>query len=381
MIRALFDGIGRVLSAPALVGGVYLVTLLLAAPLTLALHDAIAAHLGASAAADQAVAGVHWEWWEEFQAQARGFERTFTPSIIGFGAVLSNLSAFVDGAAPAGGLAVAVAFYLAAWTFLAGGILDRLARRRRLGGAAFFAACGTYFFRFLRLAVVAGLAYWLLFDLFHEWLLEDLYEYATRNVTVERTAFLVRVAGYALFGALVLPVNLLLDYAKIRAVVEDRRSMLGALLAAGRFVRRRPLSTGGLYVLNAGPVRAPAGRLRCRRPRRGRAGQHLGVDGAAHRPGVRAGARGDQARVLRVADRVLPEPARPRRLRRRAAARPARVARRGDPRRHRARRRHGPRLLSRRASRPALGPAADRCGTREVGPRAVRAAVARWRSP
>ena len=251
MIRALFDGIGRVLSAPVLVGGVYLVTLLLAAPLTLALHDAIAAHLGASAAAAPAAAGVHWEWWEEFQAQARGFERTFTPSIIGFGAVLSNLSAFVDGAAPAGGLAVAVAFYLAAWTFLAGGILDRLARRRRLGGAAFFAACGTYFFRFLRLAVVAGLAYWLLFDLFHEWLLEDLYEYATRNVTVERTAFLVRIAGYALFGALVLPVNLLLDYAKIRAVVEDRRSMLGALLAAGRFVRRRPLSTGGLYVLNA----------------------------------------------------------------------------------------------------------------------------------
>ena len=253
MIRALFDGIGRVLSAPVLVAGVYLVTLLLAAPLTLALHDAIASHLGASAAADHVAAGVHWEWWEEFQAQARGFERTFAPSIIGFGAVLSNLSAFVDGAAPAaGGLAVAVAVYLAAWTFLAGGVLDRLARRRRLGSAAFFAACGTYFFRFLRLAVVAGLAYWLLFDLVHEWLLEDLYEAATRNVTVERTGFFIRIAGYALFGALVLPVNLLLDYAKIRAVVEDRRSMLGALLAAARFVRRRPFSTGGLYVLNAG---------------------------------------------------------------------------------------------------------------------------------
>ena len=252
MIRAFFDGIGRVLGAPVLVAGVYLLTLLLAAPLTLALHDAIASHLGASAAADHVAAGVHWAWWEEFQAQARGFERTFTPSIIGFGAVLSNLSAFVDGAAPAGGLAVAVAFYLAAWTFLAGGILDRLARRRRLGGAAFFAACGTYFFRFLRLAAVAGLAYWLLFDLFHAWLFEDLYEAVTRNVTVERTGFVIRVAGYALFGALVLPVNLLLDYAKIRAVVEDRRSMLGALLAAGRFVRRRPFSTGGLYVLNAG---------------------------------------------------------------------------------------------------------------------------------
>ena len=252
MIRAFFDGIGRVLRAPVLVAGVYLLTLLLAAPLTLALHDAIASHLGASVAAERAAGGVDWEWWEEFRSQARGFERTFAPSIIGFGAVLSNLSAFVDGAPPTGGLAVAVAFYLAAWSFLAGGILDRLARRRRLRSAAFFAACGTWFFRFLRLGIVAGLAYWLLFDLFHEWLFEDLYGDVTRDIVGERTAFLVRLAGYALFGALVLPVNMLLDYAKIRAVVEDRRSMLGALLAAGRFVRRRPFSTAGLYVLNAG---------------------------------------------------------------------------------------------------------------------------------
>ncbi len=252
MIRAFFDGIGRVLSAPVLVASVYLMTLLLAAPLTLALHDAIASHLGASVAAEQVAAGAHWEWWEEFQAQARGFERTFTPSIIGFAAVLSNLSAFVDGDGPSGPLAVTIAFYLAAWSFLAGGILDRLARRRRSTCSAFFAACGAYFFRFLRLAVVAGLAYWLLFDLFHEWLFEDFYADVTRDITVERTHFLVRLAGYALFGALVLPVNMVLDYAKIRAVVEDRRSMIGALLAAGRFVRRRPFSTVGLYVLNAG---------------------------------------------------------------------------------------------------------------------------------
>lgn len=252
MTGAFFDGIGRVLRAPVVLAGVYLTTLLLAAPLTVALHEALAAHLGASVAAEQAAGGVHWEWWEEFQAQARGFERTFTPSILGFGAVLSNLSAFVDGDRPSGALAAAVAFHLAAWTFLAGGILDRLARRRRVASGAFFAACGTFFFRFLRLAAVAGLVYWLLFDLLHGWLFDDLYAWATRDVTVERTAFGMRLAAYALFGAVVLPVNMLFDYAKIRAVVEDRRSMVGALLAAGRFVRRRPVSTAGLYLLNAG---------------------------------------------------------------------------------------------------------------------------------
>ena len=44
---------------------------------------------------------------------------------------------------------------------------------------------------------------------------------------------------------------MLFDYVKIRTVVEDRRSILGALLAAGRFVRRRPGATVGLYLLSS----------------------------------------------------------------------------------------------------------------------------------
>jgi hypothetical protein len=43
---------------------------------------------------------------------------------------------------------------------------------------------------------------------------------------------------------------LTLDYAKIRAVVEDRRSMLGALGAGIRFVRRNPGAALGVYLMN-----------------------------------------------------------------------------------------------------------------------------------
>ena len=42
---------------------------------------------------------------------------------------------------------------------------------------------------------------------------------------------------------------MLFDYVKIRTVVEDRRSIIGALLAAGRFMRRRAGATLGLYLL------------------------------------------------------------------------------------------------------------------------------------
>jgi hypothetical protein len=46
-------------------------------------------------------------------------------------------------------------------------------------------------------------------------------------------------------------VNAVVDYAKVRAVVEDRRSMVGALVAALRFVRRNAAAVFGLYLLDA----------------------------------------------------------------------------------------------------------------------------------
>lgn len=226
-------------------------TLLPAVPLTLALHDAIASHLGDSVAADAVSQGVHWEWWEEFQGGAHGIEQTFTPSVIGFAAVLRNLSTFFDRGELHGTLVAVVVFYLTFWAFLIGGILDRLARQRRVTAFGFFAACGTYFFRFCRLAVLVGLSYWLLVGPLHGWLFGDLYAKLTDDLTVERSAFAIRLGLYAVFGSLLVGVNLLFDYAKIRAVVEDRHSMIGALLAAGRFVRRRPAATVGLYLLNS----------------------------------------------------------------------------------------------------------------------------------
>ena len=146
---------------------------------------------------------------------------------------------------------LALLAYLLIWTFLAGGVIDRLSRQRRVGGMGFFGACGTHFFRLGRLALLSGTVYGLLFGFAHEWIFTDLYEMLTRNLSVERTTFAVYVSLYCLFGLLVLPVNLVLDYSRIRVVVEDRRSVLGSTLASLRFVWRHPSNTFGLYGLNA----------------------------------------------------------------------------------------------------------------------------------
>jgi len=248
MFTALADGIRRVNRAPAILAGVWLLTLLVSLPLALGLRGMLAEHLGSSLEADTALSGVNYDWWQEFTDQATGLGTTFKPTIIGFGAVLDNLSAFIDNERRPVVIVGAATAYIILWIFLAGGIIDRYARDRTTRAHGFFSACGVYFFRFLRLAVVGWLAYAFLFRYVHAWLFDRLYVDMIRDVNVERTAFVARVVLYLVFGILLAACNLILDYAKVRAVVEDRRSMLGALRAGVRFIGRNYASAVSLYV-------------------------------------------------------------------------------------------------------------------------------------
>ena len=243
------DGVARVWRAPALLVGVWVLTVFVSLPLTAAVREAIQTHLGGSLAADTAASGVNYDWMQEFSADATGLTTTFKPSVIGFAAVLDNLSAFLDRDRRPLAIIAAAAAYLALWIFLAGGIIDRLARDRPTGAHGFFAVCGVCFVRFLRLGVLMGAAYGWLFGYLHPWLFDRLYPSLIHEVTVERTAFLIRLALYAIFGLALAACNLVFDYAKVRAIVEDRRSMLGASLAAIRFIRQNP-SAIALYLVD-----------------------------------------------------------------------------------------------------------------------------------
>jgi hypothetical protein len=252
-MRPWFDGLRRIFAACAVIAGVYLVTLLAAVPLAAAMGSAMYEHLGASLAADEAADSVNYDWWQEFASQGSflSLTSTFTPSIVGFATTLDSTSSLLDRRPMVPAIALALAFYVLAWLFIQGGILDRIARGHRIGAYGFFAASGTFFFRFLRLGVVAGLVYWFLFTYVHEWLFAKWYVSATRDLAVERTAFYWRALMYAIFTALLSLTAVVFDYTKVRAVVEDRRSMVGALIAAVRFIVRHPGRVVGLYLLNA----------------------------------------------------------------------------------------------------------------------------------
>ena len=90
---------------------------------------------------------------------------------------------------------------------------------------------------------------------------------ATRELGVEARRSVALFGGFCVVTGLValtqlptdalvwlaplLLVNLVADYAKVRAVVEDRHSMVGALVAGARFVVRHPISVLAVYAANA----------------------------------------------------------------------------------------------------------------------------------
>ncbi len=247
---AFIAGFARVRRARAVWLGTWALTLALAVALSFVVRDMIAAHLGDSVVADRVAQGVEWDWWQEFRAQASGLGTTFVPSIIGGAAPLRNLSDIADARPQAVVLTAVLVLWLLVWSFVSGGVLDRLARDRALGAQAFFGACGRYAPRLVRLGLLAWAAYWVLFTYVHDLIFSTGYSALIRDVTVERTAFLVRLCGYALFLVLLVAVNIVFDYARIRLVVEDRRSALFALTAGARFVRRHLALATGVYALN-----------------------------------------------------------------------------------------------------------------------------------
>ena len=198
----------------------FLVTLLVALPLSVALRGMIESHLGSSLEAGTRRDRDQLDWWQEFSGQAVGLATTFVPSVIGFGAVLDNLSGFFDNVPVAATVSGATLAWLVIWSFLSGGVLDRLARNRPTRTAGFFAACGTHFWRFLRLGLLGWFVYLFLFRTLHDVIFQDAYGALTRDLTVERQAFAIRLGGYV---DLRRPARVVHDAVRLRAGPDCRR--------------------------------------------------------------------------------------------------------------------------------------------------------------
>ena len=107
---------------------------------------------------------------------------------------------------------------------------------------------------------------------------------------------------------------MIFDYAKVRAVVEDRRSMLGAIGAAVGFIRRNSGAAVGLFLLNFRCSRWSSRVYALVAPGAGAAGVTMWLAFGLGQVYIARAAVGE-AGVLGVRDGAVPEPPRARRLR------------------------------------------------------------------
>ena len=229
IVSAWIDGWRRVAQAPVLVTGM---TLALAFALELTWQPQVLAW------APGGLFGEHVAWVFGNEPYAFGGLATFIRNALALPPAARTI--YWDGRLPMG-----TTFFSIVPMILAGGAIDRLARMRRVGADAFVATTGVFFLRFLRLGAILGGVDWIITRL-----ILPSARSAAFSISPDRGFDLLLAAGSVLLFA----VALIGDYAQVRCVVEDRHSVVSAVGAAVRFIRRRPLTTIGLYVMSLVPA-------------------------------------------------------------------------------------------------------------------------------
>lgn len=266
-VGSFFQGFGRVLSSPGLVLVLFAVNLAVAFPAALVMSHSIEESIGASLVHQKLRDGFDSGWYGEFDARTNGLEDTFGPTLVGAGAFFDNIESWLNGnlfESYPGILGLGI-LYAVLWTFFLGGILQRYSERAGIFRLSEFLSHGaTFFFRFMRLALLSAAPYYGIYRL-AGWLFSQV-ESATRDVTAEEIVLGYVVAGTLVVVVLLTFVNMAFDYAKIATLKENRNSMLLATVRGfgfvlGHFGKTVSLYYGiglvGLALLGAYQVMAP----------------------------------------------------------------------------------------------------------------------------
>ena len=248
-LRALGSGLRTVITAPALLIVVTTASVLLVLPFGLVLGSQLRAALANRQPVYLGTAEIDAEWWMAFREQAEGLAATFTPAILGAAAPLDNLSAMLDGTARPLAILGPVVLAALVWAWLWGGLLERFRAQRRIGVGAFWEAGWRHLWTFAAISLAAAVAHLVLYFTVHALLFGPVFGWLASVADTERAAFLWRLALYAVFGACLLAVSMMADFARVSVVVQSRRGVRQATDAAATFLREHAGSALMLYVL------------------------------------------------------------------------------------------------------------------------------------
>ena len=245
--RAYIEGFRDLKKVSRYIAGIYVLSLIIALALGSIVAGDIQDSLGHSMAAQRLKEGFDAMWYQTFSHHAKGLARSFHPAIVGIGAIFENLNQFLEGrlfhTEPIFfwlGL-----LYLLLWTFAAGGILARITQPDE---SPFMLQASRFFPRFVILAVMAGVVYFIIFHFIMGGIAQWI-RHATRNTTDARVVFSYTMIKYAVVWLLVFWMNMIFDYSKILTVVKDLKMVVVAPLQALAFTFKHPIKTFGLYYL------------------------------------------------------------------------------------------------------------------------------------
>jgi hypothetical protein len=250
VLRSLVNAIRATLAAPKLLAFIWAVLLLVALPLGVSMRHAIQEDVGGSRIHEDLRERMDMTWMSEFRDRNEQLGAGFRPATLSRADFLYNVDLLFSGDlfAQQPALVAAGLVYALVWLLTLGGVVDRFARGGgRFVLSQFLAACGRYFGRLLRLAVLSAPLYWGLYAL-ARWAYRAIEE-GVRDVTVESTVIAYYVAAAVPLLLLVGLVKTTFDYARIASVVDEERNSFKALQRGLRFVFRRLLAVLGLALL------------------------------------------------------------------------------------------------------------------------------------
>ena len=247
VVGALGGGLMRVVMSPLLVIAAAVAMLLAAAPFALVVGEELQSALANQPPISRDAGEIDPEWWFEYREHAEGLAATFTPAIIGFAAPLDNLSAMLDGTRRPLIMLGPYLLAIAVWAFLWGAALERFAHGSARFG--FFTAGRRTFARFLAISLLAAAVVVVLYLTLHPLLFRVLAPAIEASASTESAAFMMRVALYVVFGALLAVISLIVDYSRVAIVAGPAVSSLEALRSGAAFVRRHFGSVIALFLL------------------------------------------------------------------------------------------------------------------------------------
>jgi hypothetical protein len=220
-LQAMIFGMRAVGRAPTVVLGTYLLLVAMVLPAAGALTWILQSALEGRALDLEAGPVVEEDWFDRANDASRVVVGdSFSPAIIGFAAPLSNLADLAtarDRSLPTSGSLIA---WLAAWTFVLGGVLQRFANGLTIGPGEFLHACVRRVPSFAAVALMCLAAY---------------------AGAVAVSAALPRQVVLVVVTMAVGVVSVAAGYARARMVTEDVR-LWPALAATARMMRSAPLT-------------------------------------------------------------------------------------------------------------------------------------------